>query len=117
MKDDAYDLGYKVMLEYKKSGGLLKIHVSDVSTGSRDKVLALLHKMKKDFPEFINSYEEDILISWVESLDKRLPRGNGDFQTIYNWVELKDKHFSICLWCSLASTLTPKCYVRVDETI
>ena len=109
--------GYQVLSEYKKSGAYLNVHVSDQSTGSRDRALQLLHKMKTDFPKCISSYQEDLFESWIRSMDKNLPRGNGDFQTMYDWVNKRDKVLTVTLSCSLLNRYKPKCSVRMDENI
>ena len=109
--------GYQVLSEYKKSGAYLNVHVSDQSTGSRDRALQLLHRMRTDFPKCISSHQEDLFESWIRSMDKGLPRGNGDFQTMYDWVVKRDKVVTVTLSCSLLDRSHPKCSVRMDENI
>ena len=60
--------------------------------------------------------QEDLFESWIRSMDKNLPRGNGDFQ-MYDWVNKRDKVLTVTLSCSLLNRYKPKCSVRMDENI
>ena len=117
LKKIAETKGYQVETEYKKGGAYLNVHVSDESTGNRERALELLRKMKNDFPKYISSPQEDLFGSWIGSLDKNLQRGNGDFQTMYDWVNKKDKILTVTLSCSLQDRSNPKCFVRIEENI
>jgi len=114
MRSNAIKMGYNVVSEYTKSGAYLEIHVSDVAS-SRTKALELLAKMHTDLTGFISRYEFDSVASWLVDRYQYLPRGNGDFQTLFDWLKNKERLYSINLTCSLADRSNLKCFVRVEE--
>ena len=114
MRLKAIDMGYNVVSEYTKSGAYLEIHVSDVAS-SRTKALELLAKMHTDLAGFISRYQFDSVASWLVDRYQYLPRGNGEFQTLFDWLKNKERLYSMNLTCSLVDRSNPKCFVRVEE--
>jgi hypothetical protein len=115
MRKIAQEKGYIVKSKYTSSGAYLEIQVSpSESTKAADG----LKQMINDFPDMIDEKEIQAVSNWIKISDplRLLPRGNGDFQTLYDYVEGKQAPLKVTLSCSLENKETPKCDIEVKES-
>ena len=112
MKSRAESLGYYVTSSYKSSGAYLNIHVSEIAA-NRNEAVKLVERMGLDFFEFISVNQELTAISWLDNQLKFLPRDQGSFQTLYDYLKDKEQRITIMLTCNLNNRSYPKCWIEV----